>query len=125
MLNAALVQKHVPKDFLDAAKKYPDPDTHYPKATYQENNILKPWIIATLPNTCSASELSMCHTYKQLALRIAQLLYMGSKYAQCSSVSKKTNKLLESFGFKKITDYMGNHGDRVYIYYINLENVKF
>lgn len=125
MLNVARVQKYISKEFLDVAKKYPDPKKYYSKKTYEESSLLAPWYIAGLPNTCSAVEISMEFTNKSLAKRIAQVLYMGYKYAQCSSTSKKVCKLLEKFGFKKVTHYMGNHRQRVHVYYINLENVKF
>lgn len=125
MLNVALVQKHISKEFLKACKNYPDPSKYYPGVAYHDRALINPWNISSLPSTCSAAEISMEWTRKSLALRIAQLLRGNYKYAQCSSVHPKTCKLLEEFGFKKVTDYMGNHRKRVHIYYINLENVKF
>lgn len=125
MLNVALVQKHIPQKFLEVAKKYPNKNIYYPSATYEERNLLSPWSILSLPSTCSGAEISMQYTYEALAQRIAQLLRNNYKYAQCSSTSNKTSKLLEKFGFKKVTSYMGNHRAKVHVYYINLENVKF
>lgn len=125
MLNVALVQKHISQQYLEVAKKYPNNSRYYNDATYAERSLLGGWGLRSLPSTCSAAELSMEHTYEALAQRIAQLLRNNYKYAQCSSTSNKTSKLLEKFGFKKVTSYMGNHRAKVHVYYINLENVKF
>ena len=121
MLNVELVQKHITKEFLKIVEK----ENLHDRLSYEESNLLRPWHLASLPNTCSGVEISMPFSLENAAEKIAQVLYSKYKYAQCSSVNRKVNEILELFGFKKVTSYMGNHRSRVHVYYINLENVKF
>lgn len=125
MLNVKMVQDNISKEYLEVVKKAPNSAAYYRELTYQERALLNNYSYSTLPRTCSAAEISMITTAQQLALRISQLLYSKVKYAQCSSTSRVVNELLEKFGFKQVTNYMGNHKLRVYIYYINLEKFRF
>lgn len=125
MLNVKAVQDNLSNEYKDALKRAMSTKNKRDIDWMDRSTLDKIWSGSSLPRTCSAVEIGQPSTKAELADLIAAKLRTKNKYIQCSSISSRSNMLLEEFGFTKVTDYMGNHGYRVHIYYLNLSNYKF
>lgn len=125
MLNVKAVQDNLSNEYKDALKRAMSKKNKRNIDWMDRNTLDKIWSGSSLPRTCSAVEIGQPSTKTELADLIAAKLRTKSKYIQCSSISSRSNMLLEEFGFTKVTDYKGNHGSRVHIYYLNLSNYTF
>lgn len=125
MLNVKAVQDNLSNEYKDALKRAMSTKNKRDIDWMDRSTLDKIWSGSSLPRTCSAVEIGQPDTKAELADLIAAKLRTKSKYIQCSSISRRSNELLEEFGFTKVTDYMGNHGSRVHIYYLNLSNYTF
>lgn len=125
MLNVKAVQDNLSQDYKDALKRAAQ-EKKNARLSWQDQAVLnKVWGGSTLPRTCSAVEIGQPYTKSELADLIAAKLRTKNKYMQCSSTNTTSRAILEEFGFTKITDYMGNHGARVSVYFLNLTGYKF